>query len=165
MELLPGIFCLVDLSFSETPIFLLVCCMTHLWIICLTIEFALMIDTPLFLRWFKAAVCWYLVHCQMRADSYSMLILVRPNLLLTKHFPKKTNPFFVVKKNFLKQNSFLLLWLLLIFVSLALSTVALFTGSFTELAYDALAPWKKKKITSGNLFLFCFVRFKCCFCL
>ena len=50
---------------------------------------------------------------------------------------------------------------------LALSTVALFTGVFTELVYDALAPLKKKKNrTSCNLFLFCFVRFKCyCFCL
>ena len=27
----------------------------------------------------------------------------------------------------------------------AVSTVALFTGVFTELVYDALSPWKKKK--------------------
>ena len=48
----------------------------------------------------------------------------------------------------------------------AVSTVALFTSVFTDLAYDALAPCTKKKIiTSCNLFLLCFVRFKCyCFC-
>ena len=46
---------------------------------------------------------------------------------------------------FLKQNSFLLLWLLLIFVSRAVSTVALFAGVFTKPVYDALSPWKKKK--------------------
>ena len=46
-------------------------------------------------------------------------------------------------------------------------TVALFTCVFTELVYDALTPCKKKKIkTSCNLFLLCFVHFKCyCFCL
>ena len=83
---------------------------------------------------------------------------------------QKTIPFlFIVKAFFLKQNSVLLL-LLLIFVSLAVFTVALFTGVFIELAYDALALWKKKRIrTSCNLFFlffFCFVCFKCyCFCL
>ena len=74
---------------------------------------------------------------------------------------QKTIPFlFIVKAFFLKQNSVLLL-LLLIFVSLAVFTVALFTGVFIELAYDALALWKKKRIrTSCNLFfLFFFVSF------
>ena len=47
--------------------------------------------------------------------------------------------------------------MLLIFISLAVSTVALFSCVFTELVYDALAPWKKKKIRmSCNLFIFIF---------
>ena len=41
---------------------------------------------------------------------------------------------------------------------LALSTVALFTGVFTELVYDALAPLKKKKIEQIVIY-FCFVLF------
>ena len=116
----------------------------------------------------KAAVCWYLVHCQMPAYSYSTLILACANYLLPKNFRKNNNTLFSLWRVFFwKQNSFLLVWLLLIFISLAVSTVALFTCVFTELVYDALAPWKKKKIrASCNLFLFCFIFFKCyCFCL
>ena len=47
---------------------------------------------------------------------------------------QKTIPFFPLwSVFFLKQNSFLLLWLLLISVSLELSTVAWFTGVFVSL--------------------------------
>ena len=42
---------------------------------------------------------------------------------------------------------------------MAVSTVALFTGVFTELVYDALAPWKKKKIRASCNLFFIFVSF------
>ena len=91
-----------------------------------------------------------------------LLIIILVNHDWLKISQKTIIPFFfIVKLFFLKKNSFLLLWLLLIFVSVAVSTVALFTCVFTELAYDALAPWKKKKIRMSCIF-FCFVRFKCC---
>ena len=59
-----------------------------------------------------------------------------------------------------------LLWLLLIFASSAVSTVVLFTGIFTDFVW-CISVLKEEKIrTSCNLFLFCFVHFKCyCFCL
>ena len=37
----------------------------------------------------KVAVCWYLVHRQMRVCSYSALISARANELLTENFIKK----------------------------------------------------------------------------
>ena len=100
--------------------------------------------------------------CEMFYFVWSLLIII-----LVHHYWLKISQktvitfFFIVKVFFLKQNSFLHLWLLLIFVSLAVFTVALFTGVFIELAYDALALWKKKRIrTSCNLFfLFFFVSF------
>ena len=106
--------------------------------------------------------------CEMFYFVWSLLIIIIVNHYWLK-FSQKTIPLlFIVKAFFLKQNSVLLL-LLLIFVSLAVFTVALFTGVFIELASDALALWKKKRIrTSCNLFIyfFCFVCFKCyCFCL
>ena len=72
--------------------------------------------------------------------------------------------FFIVKGFFLKTK---FISAFMIFVSSAVSTVTFFAGVFTELVYDTLAPWKKKeKRTCCNLFLFCFLRFKCyCFCL
>ena len=98
--------------------------------------------------------------CEMFYFVWSLIIII-----LVHHYWLKISQktvitfFFIVKVFFLKQNSFLHLWLLLIFVSLAVFTVALFTGDFTELVYNALAPWKKKKIrTSCNLFIF-FVSF------
>ena len=90
-------------------------------------------------------------------------------LIIDQEFHKKQYPYFHCEVFFLKKNSFLLLWLLLIFLSLAASTVALFTGIFTELAwpFTEFALWKEEKVRmSCNSFLFSFVRFKCyCFCL
>ena len=109
--------------------------------------------------------------CGMFYFVWSLLIIILVHHYWLKISQKTVITFFlIVKIFFLKQNSFLHLWLLLIFVSLAVFTVALFTGVFIELAYDALALWKKKRIrTSCNLFFlffFCFVCFKCyCFCL
>ena len=116
-------------------------------------------------EYFPAEVFWcktflrpQLVYCQARAYSYSTPILAHVNNSWLKISQKIMTFFSFWMFFFLKQSSFLLLWLLLIFVSLAVSTVALFTGVFTELVYDALAPWKKKKIRTIVIY-FCFVSF------
>ena len=98
--------------------------------------------------------------CKMFYFVWSLLIVILVNHHWLKIWQKTIIPFFfIVKVFFWKQNSFLLLWLLLIFISLAVSTVALFTGVFTELVYDALSPWKKKKIRASCNLFFIFVSF------
>ena len=65
---------------------------------------------------------------------------------MSKNFTKNNNTlFWLWTVFFLKQNSFLLLWLLLIFVPIAVSTVALFAGVFTELVYDILSALKEEE--------------------
>ena len=97
--------------------------------------------------------------CEMFYFVWSLLVIILVNHYWLKFSQKTIIPFFfIVKVFFLKQNPFLLSWLLLIFVSLAVFTVALFTCVFTELVYDALAPWKKKKIRTIVIY-FCFVSF------
>ena len=110
----------------------------------------------------KAAVCWYLVHRQTCACSYSTLILAYANYLLTENFTQKKNILFFHREGFfLKRFSFLLLWLLLIFFSLTVSPVVLFAYTFNEPVYGEFSPWRKKnyeRLMDYELF-FCFVSF------
>ena len=101
-------------------------------------------------------ICSNLGRCLLIPCSLSdgRILLFNANYWL-KISHKTIIPFFSLWRFFfLKQNSFLLLW------SSFLSSIhcCFVYWRFTELVYDTLAPWKKKKIrTSCNYF--CFVSF------
>ena len=101
----------------------------------------------------EATVCWYLVHRQMRACSYSTLILVLANQLLTE------NTFFHCKKVFLKA-SFISAWMivvnLLFFRSIQFCFVHL---RFQEICLWRIRALKEERNMNELYFLVFFVLF------
>ena len=79
-------------------------------------------------------------------------------LISLKISQKRIIPFSHREGFFLKTSFLFLWWLLLIFLTLAVSTVFLFTCVFNESVYDTLVPWKKKNY-ERPLLSFCLVWF------